>query len=267
MSINLFGRNIAFTLPALAAVMLTLTGCGDDPTDTPDTVTLTGETRAMAGGEVRSWLEVDGDGKPLAVGITFSEAAMEGLEADDAGFAEELALPDEASKTAYRSLGVRWKPQGSLLPPYTAPFFDVDFFEITDAERAAMTPADSMTSFKQPEAGYAPPNYVLRNGVVPGYGTRYSPGWGTPASDTTNDEFHGGVFDHGLIYYFYDGMISLSVVKVTLDMLKGQEDVTAGIKQPQKYRRNGVYYATEYHVEYDPAAAEYTLLLDGMELR
>lgn len=266
MTINLLRAGKAAASLALIVLISGLIGCGDDPTDTNQIVTLTGDTKSVAGGTVRSWVQIDENDDPVAVGATFSREALEGLKDDETGFTMELALPEEASATAYESLGLRWKPQGSRLPPYDHPFLDVDFFEVTDAERAAMTPADSLLSYKQPDPEYLVDGYVLRNGL--NGGTRvYTPEWGTPSSDTTTKEFNGGIFDQALVYYYFNGFISLSVIKMSLDYLESEPTLEAAIKQPQKYNKSNVYYASTYKISYSDGNGELTVELTGMVRR
>ncbi len=256
-----------FRVQTLFVVLLTVavfSGCSEDPTDPSKAATLIGETTTIAGAEFKSWLKLDEDGNPEAIGVTFSEAAFEELEADTVGFAHELALPEEASATAYKHLGLRWKPQGSTAAPYQVPFLDVDFFEITNAQRDAMMPEDSLVSFKQPDPEYLPSGYALRNGTVPGWGSRYSPGWGTPASDSTKEEFHGEEFKHGIIYYYYDGLITTSVVKVNLSYLQSIPELKEAMKLPQQFREDGLYQGSTYEVMYDAEAKEYSIFLGDM---
>src|ERR1044072_4966536 len=47
--------------------------------------TFVGESRPLGNGTVRSWVTLDRNGDPTAVGVTFSEAALSGLPAKEPG--------------------------------------------------------------------------------------------------------------------------------------------------------------------------------------
>src|SRR6185369_3296716 len=67
-------------------------------------------------GAVRSWVTLDENGNPTAIGVTFDETALEGLPADaphgKLGPEYVLALPPEARATAFDHVLMNWNPHG-----------------------------------------------------------------------------------------------------------------------------------------------------------
>ncbi len=93
--------------------------------------TFVGEQKPLGNGNVRSWVTLDADGKPSAIGVTFSESALSGLPVSSTT-EYMLALPKEASTTAFNHIGLDWSAEGH--PPlgiYDKPHFDFYFYIIS----------------------------------------------------------------------------------------------------------------------------------------
>ncbi|HYY57524.1 MAG TPA: DUF5602 domain-containing protein, partial [Pyrinomonadaceae bacterium] len=107
----------------------------------PGAGTFVGTSRPFGGGSVRSWVTLDKDGNPTAIGLTFTEAALSGLPqnlpAGQEGVEYVLALPPEAASTAFDHIGINWNPHGH--PPagiYDTGHFDFHFYTISPEERS-----------------------------------------------------------------------------------------------------------------------------------
>jgi Hypothetical protein TTHB210 len=225
-----------------------------------------GEPKPFGGGQIRSWVKLDRDGKPLALGLSFTEEALKGLPAElprgQEGTEVLLALPPEASPSAFNHIGVDWNPHGHVPEKiYDVPHFDFHFYLISPEERGRITAQgeDLARSRKQPPPDYVPAGYIYAPASeVPRMGGH----WVDPQSN----EFNKQPFTRTFLYGNYNGQIIFMEPMITKAFLEARTNVTEVIKLPSKYARPG-YYPTRYSVKYDPAAKEYSVALEGMTLR
>lgn len=260
---NQINKTSRIAMAMLAAgLALGTTACEEDTTEpTSLAKTIMGDTADVGNGKAMSWLKLDDAGKPTSIGITFTEAAMEGLPTTPFPPTEwVLTLPAEASVTAYNHIGLDWNAQGhEPTSIYTIPHFDMHFYQITPAERAAITPADSLTGYIQPGADYIAKDYILPPGIVPGMGFH--------AVDSTAHELHGHTFDKTFIYGYFKGNMIFGEPMITRAYLLTKPDFSETLKVPAKYPVTGKYYATKYSIKYDAAKKEYVVSLDGLTMR
>jgi hypothetical protein len=217
-------------------------------------------------GSARSWVKLDKDGKPTAIGLTFTEAALAGLPqtlpAGQEGTEYVLALPREAAATPFNHIGINWNPQGH--PPghiYDTAHFDFHFYLISPEARNQITArgADREKARKQPPLEYVPDGYMYApDSEIPRMGGH----WANPESN----EFRGQPFTRSFLYGNYDGQIIFMEPMITKAFLDARTSVTEIIKQPRRYATPG-YYPSKYSVLYDPANKQYTVALEGLTLR
>ncbi|VVB95192.1 Uncharacterised protein [uncultured archaeon] len=222
--------------------------------------TLIGEEKTLGNGKVRSWATFDNDGKPSAIGVTFSESALSGLPGESTT-EYILALPEKASTTAFNHIGLGWDAKGH--PPlgiYETPHFDVFFYILSPQARQYITATglDRANVEKKPEPEYIPAGYLPLPGGVPTQGAH----WVDPYSP----EFNRQPFTRTFIYGFYNGRMVFMGPMVTKDFLETKTNTTDAIKLPERFLRLS-YYPTRYSVTYDAVAREYTISLEGMALR
>jgi hypothetical protein len=229
-------------------------------------VTFFGEAKALGKGQVRSWVSLDLNGNPTAIGLTFGEEALSTLPKEPPPGAERnevsLTLPAQANRTAFKHIGLNWNPNGH--PPetiYDVAHFDFHFYMITEEERNGITVKgdDVAKSNKQPAVEFVPEGYVyVPEPAIPRMGAH----WINPLSR----EFHGQAFDRTFIYGSYNGQLIFGEPMITKAFLETKTNVTEEIKLPAKYAQHA-YYPTKYSVRYDPITREYTVALEGMTLR
>ncbi len=224
--------------------------------------TFVGETRPLGNGAVRSWVTLDKNGNPSAIGLTFSEAALNGLPVQEEGTEYVLNLPPQARLTAFDHIGLNWNSNGH--PPagiYNVPHFDFHFYTITEQERDRITAQgdDLLKAGKKPTAEYMPAGYVL----VPDPAV---PRMGSHLVNPLSAELQGQPFTKTFIYGSYDGRIIFFEPMISKAFLESKVSVTEFIKLPARYPKPG-YYPTKYSVKYDKASKEYTVSLEGMKLR
>jgi hypothetical protein len=228
--------------------------------------TFFGTASPLGNGSVRSWVKLDKDGKPTAIGVTFSEAALSGLPkeppAGQEGTEHILALPPEAGVTGFNHIMINWNPHGH--PPgqvYDTAHFDFHFYTISPEARERITAQgdDKAKTRRQPPAEYVPAGYIYApDSEIPRMGGH----WVDPQSN----EFRGQPFTRSFLYGNYDGQIIFWEPMITKAFLETRTNVTEIIKLPAKYARPG-YYPTEYSVKYDPASKQFTIALEGLTLR
>lgn len=241
------------------------TGAGESSNNAKDK-TVVGETKPLGKGQVRSWINLDKDGKPTAIGLTFSEEALKTVPQEPPPGAEgtevSLALPAQAAATAFKHIGLNWNPRGHEPEKiYDVAHFDFHFYMITEEERAGFTAKgdDLLRMKREPAAEFIPEGYIhAPNSEFARMGSH----WVNPLSR----ELQGQRFTTTFIYGSYDGRLIFAEPMITRDFLETKTNVTELIKLPAKYARNA-YYPTKYSVRYDPVTKEYTVALEGMTLR
>jgi hypothetical protein len=228
--------------------------------------TFYGEPKPFGNGQIRSWVKLDRDGKPVALGLSFTEDALKGLPTElprgQEGSEVLLALPPEASTSAFNHIGVDWNPHGHVPEKiYDVPHFDFHFYLISPEARGRITAQgeDVARSRKQPPPEYVPVGYIYApDSEVPRMGGH----WVDPQSN----EFNKQPFTRTFLYGNYNGQIIFMEPMITKAFLEAKTNVTEVIKLPSRYARPG-YYPTRYSVKYDPTAREYSVALEGMTLR
>jgi hypothetical protein len=228
--------------------------------------TFVGATRPLGSGTVRSWVTLDGAGKPVAVGLTFDESAFKTapteLPRGQEGIEINLPLPKEAAATAFDHIGFDWNPMGH--PPaniYTVPHFDIHFYTITTEEQQRITAQgdDVAKCYIKPGEEYVPAGYILPpDTAVPRMGAHWI--------DPKSNELNGQPFTRTFLYGNYDGKIIFYEPMIAKSFFETKTNLAEYIKLPAKYAKSG-YYPTKYSVRYDAARKEYTVALEDMVLR
>ena len=228
--------------------------------------TFTGVTKSLGKGTARSWVTLDREGKPTAIGLTFSESALKTAPMEipqgQEGIELTLPLPSEASATAFNHIGFGWNPHGH--PPkniYDVAHFDVHFYTISPEERQKITAQgdDLARCYKTPSPDYIPAGYILPpETAVPGMGAH----WINPNAG----ELNGQPFTKTFLFGNYNGQIIFYEPMITRSFFETKTNITEFIKLPQKYEKPG-YYPTKYSVRYDADTKEYTVALAGLVLR
>ena len=228
--------------------------------------TFVGATKPLGSGTVRSWVTLNEAGKPVAVGLTFTESAFKTAPTELPSGRENvvlnLQLPKEAAATAFDHIGFDWNPMGH--PPaniYTVPHFDIHFYTISVKEQERITAQgdDVQKCYQKPAAEYIPAGYILPpDTAVPRMGAHWI--------DPNSRELNGQPFTRTFLYGNYEGKIIFYEPMIAKSFFETKASLTEDIKLPQKYAKPG-YYPTKYSVSYDAVKKEYTVALEGMTLR
>jgi hypothetical protein len=255
-------------LRALLLLLLTasLMSCAGTVKQGAQAGTYDGPMAAMGAGSARTFVTIDGTGKPSAIGVKMSDGALDGLQAerphDVPGWEYVLQLPKEAAGSGYTHVVVNWNPQGHIPPGvYDLPHFDFHFYLMSPEQRAKITAAgeDRIRAHKMPSPDEMPAGYQLPEGTEEAR-------MGAHAIDPTAPEFTQHSFTKTFIYGFYDGRMAFLEPMVTKAFLETKPNVTEAIKLPKKYAERA-YYPTKYNVSYDSSRHEYVITLEGLKFR
>lgn len=214
----------------------------------------------VGNGSAYAWLLEDGQGNPLAVGISITDAALTGLPAGDMEYV--LPLPRQAQSTAFRHVVLNWNPHGHIPPGiYDTPHFDYHFYIITPEQRALITGTgdDQARALRMPAPAAIPTGYIGPDGTV-------EPRMGWHWIDPASPEFHGQPFTETFIYGFYDGQMAFIEPMVTTAFLASRPFVSRAIALPAVYPTSG-YYPTGYAISYDAQRNESVVSLWGLTRR
>lgn len=228
---------------------------------------LLGDLVPMGKGILRSWVHLDENNRPRAVGATLTEEALTGLPASltpGITWREYLVdLPPEAKKTTpFDHIGVNWYPDGHIPKGiYDVPHFDVHLYMITPEERDRITfRGKGMKRLqRKPPSSQLPEDYM--------YAPRAEePGVGAHWVDPNSPEFHGEPFTYTFFYGSYNGEVIFLEPMVTKKFLQTHSDTTLQIKQPEAHPEPG-YYPITYSIRYDPERGEYSIVFGGLTER
>jgi hypothetical protein len=227
---------------------------------------VTGEAQPVGNGTARSWVALDKDGKPTAIGVTFTEVALSGLpQSLTPGLIWTeflLPLPQEAAVTGFDHIGLNWNPKGhDPEGVYKVPHFDFHFYLISPSARERITTrGDDLERVRKP----LPPEFVPEGYIFAP--ASEEPGMGLHWVEPNSHEFHGKAFTHTFIYGSYNGQIIFAEPMISKAFLETKPDITVPIKLPAKYQKPG-YYPTRYSVKYAPETGEYTVAIEGLTRR
>lgn len=248
---------IAAGVAALMLLMILRPLAAQTP-ETPVTgvTTLTGQTKALGNGFITSWMQLNADGTPAALGVSFPETALNGLPTTDTEVG--LVFPFDVYKTPFTHFAINWNPHGHIPAGiYDVPHFDFHFYTLMPDEREMITATGDNLALvrKAPPADYVPSGYIAApGGEQPNMGAH----WANPASP----EFHGQPFTQTFIYGFYNGNLAFLEPMVTRAYLLTHPVLAAPIPQPKAYPSHD-YYPTQYIVQYDALNRVYSVALTG----
>ncbi|MBS1687525.1 MAG: DUF5602 domain-containing protein [Bacteroidetes bacterium] len=220
--------------------------------------TFNGADVKMGNGKAYAWTKTDDKGNPVAVGMTLSEDALQGLDTNAMGMDNEfeLSLPSQAAKTIFKHFVIDWNPHGH--PPagiYTVPHFDFHFYYISSAERKQIPEytVDSNAFKNYPSTGYLPTGYINPGGGEAEMGSHWI--------DVSSPELHGQPFTQTFIYGSYNGKVTFEEPMVAYSYLKSITDYSRAIPQPSKVATSA-YYPTTFHISHSNGV--YTIALENM---
>ncbi len=232
------------------SVAILLVSCTKDHGNGKNSI-FKGPEQQVYQGKSWTWVELDKFNKPVRLGITLTDAALNSVPVGDHGEGDHdhdheatwtLQFHQKAGVTPFNHVGMGWNPNGHEPETiYGKPHFDFHFYMMTPGEVAAIPPyeVDSLKFKNWPAPAYFPPAYFNAGGGVPQMGAHWV--------DLTSGEFNGQGFTQTFIYGSYDGKVTFYEPMITLEFLKNNSNFERSIPQPAKFQKNG-YYPTKLRV-------------------
>ncbi len=270
----------------LSAAMIasSATACSNDTTSPASARTTFGTAQALGQGTARTFLTRDDSGKPVALGIAMTEAAMQGLPMTPMPGMPSAAmlvldLPANSGATGFDHVMLDWNPMGHEPDQvYTHPHFDFHFYQITSAERESIVPSNPQFAAKSaifPSAEYVPAGYAAASVVanIPAAAAAV-PFMGVHWLDVSSPELQpppaGHMFTTTFLYGTYDGKFIFAEPMITKAFIESVKTMPNGVTMPvgvaTKVAKPGTY-PTAYSVKYDAQAKEYRITLEGLTAR
>jgi hypothetical protein len=250
---------LASLLPVISAAMIAAPPC-----DTCKNTKI-GQTAVMGNGLIYSWVRLDDKKQPQAVGVTFTETALNNLPPDPMEpyiWVEwALQLP-KVKGLPFDHVGVNWNPMGHIPPGiYDTPHFDFHFYTISQDARAEITAKGESRKLcsTAPGDGLMPADYIFAP-------QSEEPTMGGHWVDKTSPELNGNPFTTTFVFGSYAGKVIFQEPMMTLAYIQSKPNAVIDIKQTADVQTTGFYPKT-YRVSFDPERREYTIALEGMTMR
>ncbi len=267
-------RDAVLTAAVTCSALSVLTGCraesarSDTPVPASASDMVVGPSQGLGNGNARTYVTLDGDGRPTEVGVRLSSTALEGL--PQSGTMLMLDLPDQAATTAFDHVMLNWNPQGhDPVELFGKPHFDVHFDMVDMATMHAIDPNDPDYAVKAehlPEAKYVPQDYAVAPDVP--VAAQAVPGMGVHWFDASDASLVPGTYDfqHILLNGSWDGRHTFYEPMVTTEFLMSGPDMEQPLKQPQAFQKTA-YYPTTYAIDVDEQTGDHVVSLGGMTAR
>ncbi len=286
--------SIPVRLATLACAALAAQGCAVSPPGGETDGWSSGATARVGNGTVSSYAAFDASGTPMAIGIAFQAAALDGLptthsdghhcfDRNNDGAIDPvkecfgahewvIPLPSDAARRddiPFKWIGLNWNPNGHIPPGiYDPPHFDVHFY-IDSIERVfAIKPGTCGPEFVRCDqfkralapvpANYMHADYKNVEAVAPAMGNHLI--------DPKSPEFNGQRFTRTWIYGVYDGRVTFYEEMLTRSYMLSRPDRCFPLKTPPAVGLRG-YYPTQSCIRYLPDAKLYTVSMEGFVLR
>jgi hypothetical protein len=255
-------KNIKPLCVALLLALYCLSSCEKNPSILEQPATLSnsttyyGEKVKFCHGSIQSFVRLNSDKEPIALGVRFTEETLNGLPQDPAKNVANaiLKVPEQGTKIGIDHIEFGWNPKGhDPSPIYTHPHFDLHFYMVTKEEQAGVVPGPDPI-LVSPD--FIPADYISGVDAVPNMGVHYV--------DVTSPEFNGMPFTSTFIYGFYQGKMTFTEPMFTYDYLLTKPQFSAVVKQPLAFQKSG-YYATSYRIAYDTGSKDYIIAAEGLK--
>jgi hypothetical protein len=231
-----------------------------------------GNNVIMGKGHIRTYVTVDKTGKPLDVGVEFSETAINTVDMPmrHSGLhcnTYNLRFHPNATKgLPYDHVSLDWAQMGHGPDGvYDVPHFDIHFYMIPTETQ--MNIVADMPYPAGPDAFAAMPPSTIPQTYFPGpfvemMGTHW----------IKKDEFLPLImgeqsFRHTFIYGSHENRLIFFEPMVTLQTLRSKQNIVTAIDQPQDYPQANKYYAADYAITHDAKMKVHRVSLQNMSLK
>ncbi|APG60683.1 DUF5602 domain-containing protein [Christiangramia salexigens] len=209
-----------------------------------------GRAQPIGKGYVKSVVSLDASGTPVAMGVVFSEKALDALPSEP----EEITLffHEKAKGLVVDHIDFGWNPNGHPDAKFEVPHFDIHFYWITPEEKMVIpfTPPDPTPS-DLPDIGSWPAGYDYDFVTIQAMGRH----WIEQGLVEFDETFIYGSWNSSFI--FYEPMI-------TMQYLRDKNfDNSYPISSLGAYEKSG-YYADTYELSFDPVKKQYRVMLTNL---
>jgi hypothetical protein len=260
-------------------------------------VTVYSDPKRLGDGSARVYAELEGDGAPRVIGVSFDRGMLAGLPTmpntwsrcfDKNGNGQidahgecngdyELRFPLPAellqgSRTPFRWVSINWNPMGHPAPAppvWAVPHYDFHFYIMEQEAVAKLRPGScgeliDCDDYKRARIP-VPAKYVNADHIDVGAAV---PDMGNHLIDSKSPELviNGREFTHTFIFGAYDGHVTFYEPMITLAYFQTRPDLCVPIKQPQAWETGG-YYPTQYCIRYLAEGERFTVSLESFVLR
>jgi len=216
--------------------------------------TVYGPAVPIGDGIGRAWVAEDASGKPTAVGVMLSEAALNNLPEMN----EEYILTFDSSSATdfYKFVCLNWSAKGHIpINVYDISHFDIHFYTIEQSERMMIGSNGSAEIIVAPTAKYIPSSYELLIGGAPTMGAHWF--------DVIGPEFNGTTFDKTFIWGSNNGQFVFWEPMITHDYLLSHSNSETALRQPAAFQQDG-WYPKSYTVNYSSSPNQYMIALSNL---
>jgi hypothetical protein len=262
-----------------------------------DAATVYGEAKRLGDGFAQIYAELDGEGAPRVIGVSFDPGMLEGLPAmpntwsrcfdkNDNGridghgecngdYELQFALPQELlqrAKTPFQWVSVNYNPMGHpppAPPAWALAHYDFHFYIMPADAVAQIRPGPcseliDCDDFKRAQTP-VPARYLHADHIDVGAAV---PAMGNHLIDAKSPELvvAGREFTHTFIFGAYDGQVTFYEPMITRAYLQSQPNLCVPIKQPEAWEHDG-YYPTTYCIRYLADDERYTVSLEDFVRR
>jgi hypothetical protein len=243
-----------------------------------------GPAQTLGQGSARTYVELDANGVPTALGVALTETALSGLPqtplpGGPSAVNLTLALPASAQITGFDHVMLDWNPGGHEPEHvYTLPHFDFHFFLTTPAERDAIMPGDPAWAAKAasfPAAEFIPKDYAAASTLAnmePGAAAVPMMGmhWLDVKSPELQPPPNGKTFTTTFIYGSWNGKVNFAEPMITKAFIESVKDDPDGVAIPispiTRAQKPGMY-PTRYSIRFDKPTGEYRVAIEGLTPR
>jgi hypothetical protein len=262
-----------------------------------DAAAVYSEAKRLGDGFAQVYAELDAEGAPRVIGVTFDQGVLAGLPTmpntwsrcfdknangriDAHGecngdYELQFALPQELAQrslTPFKWVSVNFNPRGHpppAPPVWAVPHLDFHFYIMAREAVAQIRPGPcseliDCDDFKRAQTP-VPARYVHADHIDVGAAV---PDMGNHLIDSKSPELvaAGQAFTHTFIFGAYDGHVTFYEPMITLAYLQTRPDLCVPIKQPQAWATEG-YYPTAYCIRYLADDERYTVSLEDFVRR
>lgn len=208
-----------------------------------------GPTQPLGNGVVRSVVSINHDGEPVAVGLLFSEKALQNLPEEAVNLTLELSNKAEGLIVDHVDMG--YNPNGHDGPGFAVEHFDIHFYWITMEEKLSIPFSVGMADL--PDASIWPAGYGPDVVTVPQMGRHW-----------IHESQFSSTFDQTFIYGSYDSEFIFYEPMITMEYLQAKDFEDSYEILPLGSYEKPAYYSGSYEISYDATKKEYRVMLTDL---